>query len=557
MSMRLINYLKVDGYSDPAMSPEMNEVTAFNITTYILNRLDDHNNAQARNHITDPDDPTELVYDPHKVWTFLLKRHNEITEDKLTAVTWALHACQILKSDTLSAYLDKYKNLIREYYYYRGQMPDTQTARMLIMSIPSLPETTVELIHATVKPLTRKGVSDYLRLYEQRHEWTSSAIREANGASASNSQKKGSDVRCTEDHCVGPHPSKECWSKPANFEKRDKFLARRRGGTTSSGPSSSHTAVRGVKKVTQPSANAAAASDSLAFHTSYEDVEASASAVQTGPSEWALHDTGAAHHMFKDRKFFVDSTFVDTEASTKRLKLAGGGVSLNVKGRGTVKLKAGDGTTFELLDCLWVPELSRNLVASGLLKAKGVRELFDDEDKTNFSLVRGNLAVFNGYIGADNLMHVELLPVSEDGSINTATCSNAESDLLHRRLGHISDQYLKTMCKHDSVESGLKGETSGGQCKICMLSKGSKIPSNHTRPRASRFLENVHVDLSGIMRVKGLRNESYYILFTDDFSSYRHIYPLITKTKEEVFEVFKSYIARAERQTGCSLKPSH
>lgn len=130
-----------------------------------------------------------------------------------------------MKSDTLSTYLDKFENLVREYYYYRGQMPDTQTARMLIQSIPTLSETTVELIHATVTPLTRKGVSDYLRKYEQRYDWTSNAIREANGVGTVNSVKKVSASRCSETVCVGPHPEKECWSKPENLEKKEKFLA--------------------------------------------------------------------------------------------------------------------------------------------------------------------------------------------------------------------------------------------------------------------------------------------------------------------------------------------
>ena len=56
------------------------------------------------------------------------------------------------------------------------------------------------------------------------------------------------------------------------------------------------------------------------------------------------------------------------------------------------------------------------------------------------------------------------------------------------------------------------------------------------------------------MRTPGLMKESYYILFTDDFLSYRHIYPLMTKSKEEVRDVFMAYIAKSERQTGCSLK---
>lgn len=90
-------------------------------------------------------------------------------------------------------------------------------------------------------------------------------------------------------------------------------------------------------------------------------------------------------------------------------------------------------------------------------------------------------------------------------------------------------------------------------CKICSLSKNTQLPYNHSRPRAKRFLENVHTDLSGIMRVKGMSNELYYILFCDDYSSYRHIFPLRSKTKEEVHEIFRTYIAVAERQTGAKV----
>lgn len=108
ISMRLDKFIKVEGYSDPNLSSELNEVTSFNITMFILNRLDEHNNTQTRNHLTDPDDPSEMIYDPYKCWQFLQIRHNEITEDKLTAVTKALHKCKILKNDSLSSYLDKF-----------------------------------------------------------------------------------------------------------------------------------------------------------------------------------------------------------------------------------------------------------------------------------------------------------------------------------------------------------------------------------------------------------------------------------------------------------------
>lgn len=40
VSMRLDKFLEISNHLDPNLSVEKNEVTAFNITTFILNRLD-------------------------------------------------------------------------------------------------------------------------------------------------------------------------------------------------------------------------------------------------------------------------------------------------------------------------------------------------------------------------------------------------------------------------------------------------------------------------------------------------------------------------------------
>lgn len=90
------------------------------------------------------------------------------------------------------------------------------------------------------------------------------------------------------------------------------------------------------------------------------------------------------------------------------------------------------------------------------------------------------------------------------------------------------------MSRHDSVKEKLTGGDELKPCDICILSKSMQLPYNHSRPRASRLLKNIHVDLSGIVRQKGLNLEQYYILFCDNHSSYRHMYPLRGKDKTEV-----------------------
>lgn len=263
--------------------------------------------------------------------------------------------------------------------------------------------------------------------------------------------------------------------------------------------------IRGRKKVSPPSANSVSTSGNssvLALHTSFEDIDTPEAAVasKSGGQVWALHDTGATHHLFNDIRLFDKPQPKSVNNSNKRLKLAGGDVSLAVHSEGSVRLKAGNGSIFELKDCLYVPELSKNLIAGGRLRLKGVREYFDDGDNQKFSLVLNGLALFNGYIGTNGLMNIAIDPVSHshlcfDVKINT----DNHSLLTHQRLGHIGNKYLRLMCHHESVD-GMKGSLGTVKnCYICSLTKNTQLPYNHSRPRATRFLENIHVDLSGIM----------------------------------------------------------
>lgn len=123
--------------------------------------------------------------------------------------------------------------------------------------------------------------------------------------------------------------------------------------------------IKGRKKVVPPSANVASLSENVAclsLHASYEEIEQPSTDVSAsvdhsrGSLVWALHDTGATHHMFNNLNLFVKSSMVMVSNSNKRLKLAGGDVSLAVYSEGKVKLKAGDGSTFELTDCLYIPD---------------------------------------------------------------------------------------------------------------------------------------------------------------------------------------------------------
>lgn len=393
-SLEFHNFVLTKNFIDSNLNQEENSKIRFNLTVFILNDLDADNNTRICNHLTDPSDPDEIIYDPFECWSELKSHHNRISEDKLEAVTKALYACKIQRGDTLSAFVDKFENLIREFYRLKGELSDAQSARQLLSAIPTLPDNVINNIHDKVDPLTRREVAKYLIKYEERHGWTSPAIREAHGASASHtlSTDKTKSGGCSPTVCVGPHMEKNCWSKPENAEKRKAFLIRQRGGKPESDSRMSASTVRGIKKIDRPTANAASLSDAFSFHLSFDcedtedeiycalpsvfEEEPSPSAANTVSSSSSqilgLHDTGATHCMFKDRQLFDTSTLTPVEDKAKRVKLPGGDMSLAVHSRGVAKLKSGDGTPFTIKNTLYVPSLSQNLISGGLLKRQGV-----------------------------------------------------------------------------------------------------------------------------------------------------------------------------------------
>lgn len=249
----------------------------------------------------------------------------------------------------------------------------------------------------------------------------------------------------------------------------------------------------------------------LSLLAEYNEIETPSAAGANAPVSysqiWALHDTGATHQLFKDIRIFDKSTLKPVSDSNKQLKLAGGGVSLAVHSKGTVRFQAGEGTIFELKECLYVPDLSKNLISGGRLRLRGVREFYNGGDTQSISLVLKALALFNGYIGPNGLMNLAIEPMSLlHSSANTVSSTDNASELQHQQLVNIGNKYLRQMCRHNSTLGMIGGSKDVIECKIRALSKNTQLPYNHTRPHALRFLKYIHVDLCGIMRTKGLCN---------------------------------------------------
>lgn len=228
ISLDYVGYVKKTSYRDKELSEAEHLKVKFILTTWMLGLMDMENTRQCRVHFTarsnsqnessedeegsDDDSLLVMSYQPAILWSFLRSHHQAISESSLSVIDETLHSLKISSTKSIVTHRDKFDNLMLDYYMYQGRISNIQSAYLLIKTMMGrLSETTLELIHQTVKPLAPRGVSEYLKEYESRSGgFSTAATREANmtiaaSSSATQSNSRSTRVRCSKDKCVGVH----------------------------------------------------------------------------------------------------------------------------------------------------------------------------------------------------------------------------------------------------------------------------------------------------------------------------------------------------------------
>ena len=140
-----------------------------------------------------------------------------------------------------------------------------------------------------------------------------------------------------------------------------------------------------------------------------------------------------------------------------------------------------------------------------------------------------------------------------------STCVQHPSMLLHYRLGHMGEAYLKRLISSGAIEGLPKTFTPlpkelHTSCLPCIESKTQAQPHPSVRSRATRPLEKVHVDLVGPLPTS-LKGERYWLTIVDDYSRYG--WTILLHTKDQAKLRIIEWISKVERQTESKLKHIH
>ena len=227
-------------------------------------------------------------------------------------------------------------------------------------------------------------------------------------------------------------------------------------------------------------------------------------------------DSGCTSHIFCDKDFFVELH----DVSSKICVNANNSVS-PVKGQSVAKIflldKRGASHVLKLIDCLYVPDHSRNLLSVRALDQKGAKVVFDDtcelhcSDKVSFPFVQRN-----------GLCVTKVFPVC---SSNFSSTCKVDLDLCHCRLGHNNKPDVQKLSKSVQGMKLYNSSCSESFCDICAANRLSrKPPSSNMALRRSLKLELVYSDVRGPMETTFLGGHRYVLSFIDSYSPFARAY---------------------------------
>ncbi|KAL5770994.1 hypothetical protein ACOSP7_015148 [Xanthoceras sorbifolium] len=255
------------------------------------------------------------------------------------------------------------------------------------------------------------------------------------------------------------------------------------------------------------------------------------------PIESWILDSGASFHATPCREImenYVSGNFGKVHLADDE--------TLKIVGKGDIRLKLPNGSSWKLQGVRHIPGLKRNLISIGQLDGEGYCITFSG---CEWKITKGALVVARGKKCGT------LYVTSNLENIVAVADADGKSNLWHQRLGHMSEKGMKTLLSKGKLPD-LKA-VDVGLCEDCIFGKQKKVSFAKIGkiPKAEK-LELVHTDVWGPSPASSLSGSLYYVTFIDD--STRKVWVYFLKKKSEVFDTFRKWKAMVENETGLKIK---
>nr|GEZ45303.1 putative ribonuclease H-like domain-containing protein [Tanacetum cinerariifolium] len=209
-------------------------------------------------------------------------------------------------------------------------------------------------------------------------------------------------------------------------------------------------------------------------------------------------------------------------------------------------------------DVYFVKELKFNLFSVSQMCDKKNNVLYTDSEcvvlSPNFKLLDESQVLLR-VTRKNNMYNVDLKNAAPSGGLTClfVKATLDESNLWHRRLGHINFKTINKLVKGNLVRGlPLKLFKINQTCVACKKGKQYRASCmTKTVSLISQPLQMLHMDLFGPTFVKSLMKKMYCLVFIDDFSRFSWVF---LATKDETSEILKSFITGIENLKDLRVK---
>lgn len=256
---------------------------------------------------------------------------------------------------------------------------------------------------------------------------------------------------------------------------------------------------------------------------------------------WYL-DTGASHHMTGNMDWF--DKYVP-KASANYVTI-GNGDKLNVVGEGIININVHNKSSTSsgtIENVLHVPQLKCNLFSASAAADKGFiivtrRDICE--------IIKNNEVVMIGK-REQNLFKLNI-EVTSNKAAYFSSRGPLTLETWHKMLAHQNIVYCKNILKNHDI----KVSTSNLHCESCIMSKQHRTPFPSSTTITTKPGEIIHMDLCGPMEQASIGGSKYFFLLKDDFSHYRNVYFL--KSKTEVTAILDEYVRKFKTETDAKVR---
>ena len=410
------------------------------------------------------------------IWTALERLYNQKTLPNRIHLQHKFYTFKMVESKSVDQNIDEFLKLVSGLSSLNVEVTEEVQAILLLNSLPGQYNTLKETLKygrdsLTIESVMNAAKSKELELGEKQELNASAKSGDALVARGRPEKRESGNKKWKGRSRSGSGSRITCWyCKKEGHKKADCYARKKR--------------LDGDE-----SAEAAVVIDALTVSDSWH------------LEKWVI-DSGFSYHMKSRRDWF--ETFEDTASGHVML---GDNFSVEVEGVGSIRIKAYGGTVKVLNNVRYVPKLKRNLISTGTLDRLG----FDHaggRGKTRF-YKDGKLALQGTLSGTLYLLDGETIVAGESNNVMSKGKQD-ETELWHRRLGHMSIKNLQILTKKGILDKRKIGDLSF--CENCVMGKHKRLSFHIGKHNSGEALKYVHADLWGSQNVTPSISGKQYFL---------------------------------------------